>query len=222
MQNHPLTPADAALLSGYGLAPADYPSAIRRTYGQNEYLSREGEPLRHLYILTSGKLKVLMNLSDGKQLLLAYFMSRGIIGDIELMCDVRANQATLQAVTPLSCIAIPLKEYREKLRANLAFINHIGKELAEKLQQRAINGAITTLQPLETRLCAYILQTEIENRFEETLTEVAAMVGGSYRHLLRCLEKLCADGVLQKQEKSYRIANRQLLQAKSGDLYMLH
>jgi len=221
MKKKPLSNSDMELLSQYGLNAAELTKALRLSFAPGEYLSREGEALRYLYFVVSGKAKVLLSLSDGKQLTLAYFISKGIIGEVELMTNVQTNQATLQAVTEFDCIALPLEEYRAMLKNNNAFINHVGKELAEKLMQRAINGAITTLQPLETRLCAYILQTANKGQFDEPLTEVAAMVGASYRHLLRCLNQLCDGGILEKQAKAYRIINRQALMAMTGDLYVL-
>jgi CRP-like cAMP-binding protein len=169
----------------------------------------------------SGKAKVLLDLSDGKQMMLAYFISGGIIGDIELMTDTDTNQSTLQAVTRLECIALPLRTYRHALTSNLTFINHIGKELAQKLRQRAVNGSINTLQPLETRLCAYISQTANANTFSEKLTEVAVMTGASYRHLLRCFNTLCAQRILEKQKKGYRIINREALHRMAGDFYVM-
>ena len=221
MKKKPLSNSDVKLLSQYGLNAAELTKAVRLSFASGEYLSREGEALHYLYFVVSGKAKVLLSLSDGKQLTLAHFISKGIIGEVELMTNVQTNQATLQAVTEFECIALPLEEYSTVLKSNNAFINHVGKALAEKLMQRAINGAITTLQPLETRLCAYILQTANGEQFDETLTEVAAMVGASYRHLLRCLNKLCDGGILEKQAKAYRIVNRQMLAAMTGDLYVL-
>ena len=221
MKKFPLNEADTSLLLQYGLHKLDLKKASRFHFEQGEYLSREGEPLNYIYFIISGKAKVLLSLSDGKQLLLADFISKGIIGDIELMADVRFNQTTLKAVTELVCIALPLNEYRDALKSNVAFLNHIGRELAEKLMQRAVNGAITTLQPLETRLCAYILQTASDGAFRENLTEVADMVGGSYRHLLRCLDKLCRDSVLEKGEGFYKIVNEGELAERTGDCYVL-
>jgi len=221
MKKHPLSKPDHQLLSQYGLNAAKLKNASRLSFEKGEYLSREGESLRYLYFVVSGKAKVLLSLSDGKQLLLAYFISRGIIGDIELMTDVKTNHSTLQAVSKLTCIAIPLAEYRQTLKSNNIFINHVAKELAEKLITRAINGAITTLQPLEARLCAYILQSASEEVFQDILTEVAAMLGASYRHLLRCLDKLCREAVLSKEGRGYRIINPQILSEKAGDLYAI-
>ena len=182
-------------------------------------MSREGEALNYVYLVRSGKAKVLLSLSDGKQLLLAYFISQGIIGDIELMTDVTTHAATLQTVTDFECIALPLDACRAQLKHNSAFANAIGKELAVKLHQRAINGTINTLQPLETRLCSYILQTATNNIFAEKLTEVAAVMGASYRHVLRCVHRLCAQPILVKQGKNYYIHDRSALEAQAGDRF---
>jgi len=219
LTRHPLDEADRAVLARYGLQAADFPSAARCTFAAGEYLSREGEALDYVFFVLSGKAKVLLGLSDGKQLLLAYFISTGIIGDIELMTDIAANAATLQAVTAFECIALPQRECRAQLTHNLPFANAVGKELAVKLHQRAINGTINTLQPLEARLCAYIYQTATKNLFEERLTEVAAVMGASYRHVLRCFTQLCAQGVLNKHGRSYQIHNRTALIQKAGDLF---
>jgi len=221
MKKKPLNDTDRAILYQYGLENVDLKKALHLYFSQGEYLSREGEALKYLYFVVSGKAKVILSLSDGKQLLLGNFISRGIIGDVELMTDIQTHQATLQAVTDFECIALPLDEYKATLKDNNTFINHVGKELARKLIGRAVNGAINTLQPLETRLCAYIMQTATDMHFNEQLTEVAVMVGASYRHLHRCINKLCDDKILEKQARAYRIIDHQALQDMSGDFYVL-
>jgi len=195
--------------------------AMRFSYSHGEFLSREGEPLDFICFVVSGKAKVLISLSDGKQMLLAHFISDGIIGDIELMTGKMTHGSTVQVVTGFECIALPLELYKETLRDNTVFVNHVAKELAEKLMQRAINGAINTLQSLETRLSAYIMQTASDREFRETLTEVALMLGCSYRHLLRSLNKLCQQGVLSKEESGYHVVDSTRLAELAGDLYVL-
>ena len=224
MKKQKINEKDRELLLQYGLQGIDLKQAAHLIFEQGEYISHAGEPIDSIYFVVSGKAKVFLSLSSGKQLLLAYFTSKGIIGDIELMTNKPSNYTTVQAVTEFSCIALPLNVYANILKSNNAFINHVAAELAEKLMQRAINGTITTLQPLEARLCAYISQGANGDFFCEKLTEVAMVVGASYRHLLRCLDKLCAEGVLVKETRSssgFRIADRKALELKAGDLYML-
>ena len=208
-------------LSQYGLLSLDLSQAERHEYGQDEYVSHAGEPIDSIYFVISGKAKVFIGLSSGKQLLLAYFTTKGIIGDMELVTGKPTNFTTVRAVTDFACIALPLNIYAEALKSNISFVNYIAKELAEKLTQRIMNGAITTLQPLEARLCAYITQTASNGTFRETLTETAGIVGASYRHLLRCLDKICTKGIISKEPTGYRIINQQELDNNAGDLYVL-
>ena len=221
MQRHALRKSDRDLLLKYGLHDIDLKYAIRFTYEAGEYLFREGDPLDYIYFVISGKAKVLLSLSDGKRLLLAYFISKGSIGDLELMEGELTAFTTMQAVTDFICVALPLDIYETALKQSHTFVSYVAKEMANRLIQRNINGAITTLQPLEARLCAYITQTAKEGFFCETLTEVADVVGASYRHLLRCLNKLCDDEVLQKKAPGFQIINQQILDTKAGDLYVL-
>ncbi|MCL2501279.1 MAG: cyclic nucleotide-binding domain-containing protein [Defluviitaleaceae bacterium] len=221
MQRLSLAEKDRQLLGPYGLQTLDLSHAVRISLARGEYLSRAGEPMDELYIVVSGKAKVFISLSDGKELLLAYFTQRGIIGEIELMTDALTTQTTVQAVTELVCVAFPLRVYAKELKRNNVFINYVAKDLAEKLAQRVVNSAITALQPLETRLCAYILQTATGGVFHEKLTELAGVMGASYRHLLRCLGKLCEKNILLKTPQGYQIINRRVMEMYAGDLYVL-
>ncbi|MCL2189442.1 MAG: cyclic nucleotide-binding domain-containing protein [Defluviitaleaceae bacterium] len=221
MKKTKLTENDRASLVQYGLSSLDLSQGARFFLAPEEYLSKAGDAMDALYFVVSGKAKVFISLSDGRELLLAYFTRQGIIGEIELMTQARNTQTTVQAVTELSCIALPLAAYSNVLKSNIVFINYVAKDLAEKLAQRVVNSAITALQPLETRLCAYIFQTEAHGVFREKLTDVAHVMGASYRHLLRCLSNLCAQGVLHKKNDGYHITDRHVLEKRAGDMYVL-
>jgi CRP-like cAMP-binding protein len=221
MKKSALSEKDAQLLGQYGLGDIDLSQAERLTLAPGAFLSQAGEPMHALYFVVLGRAKVFIGLSDGKELLLAYFTQRGIIGEIELMTHAPVTQTTVQAVTELCCVALPLSVYAGELKRNITFVNCVAKDLAEKLAQRVVNSAITALQPLEARLCAYISQTARGGVFAERLTEVATVMGASYRHLLRCLGKLCEKRILRKESAGYRIINRRVLNRQAGDLYVL-
>ena len=210
-----------SLLTQYGLGDIDLKYIQRHEYEQGEFLSHAGQFLEFMFFVISGKAKVYVNLDGGKQLLLAYITTKGILGDIELVTKKPTNHTTVQAITDFVCIALPLNVYSEKLRGNNIFINHVAKELATKLTQRVINSAITTLHPLDTRLCAYIIQTSCNGIFREQLTEVAITLGVSYRHLLRSLNKLCLSGTLCRDKAGYRIINDYALKNSAIDLYVI-
>lgn len=220
MRKEKIIEKDKIMLEHYGIKNMDLSHAMRFKYDSGETIANSGDAINYLYFIIKGKVKVFVNLSSGKQLSLAYFTSSGILGEIDLVSGVSTPYVTIMAVSDVICVALPLNMYGESLRRNIDFMNYLAGELARRLTQRSINGAITTLQPLESRLCAYITQTAINGVFHETLTEVSGMVGASYRHLLRCLQKLCEEQILSKQAHGYVIVNPQLLNDKAGDLYV--
>lgn len=220
MEKRELDDTEIELLARYGLKDLDRRAAVCLTFEQQEYMLREGGPIDYLYIVVSGKAKVCLSVSSGKQLLLSYFMSTGIVGEAELMTDSREAYSAVQAVSRLTCIGLPLSVYAEALKSSLAFVNYAARELAKKLARCSMNGAITILQPLEARLCAYILQTADGGVFRDKHTEVAELVGTSYRHLMRSIDRLCSEGILLKEPSGLRIADLPALSRKAGDLYI--
>lgn len=54
--------------------------------------------------------------------------------------------------------------------------------------------------------------------FNENLTHLPELLGTSYGHLLRTLNDLCKQGVINKEEEGYRVADRERLN-QIGDLY---
>ncbi|MDR0296014.1 MAG: cyclic nucleotide-binding domain-containing protein [Prevotellaceae bacterium] len=221
MEKKSLHKSDKKLLSQYGLHDIDLSHAVRFAYDNGEVLFHEGDRMEYIYFVVSGKAKVFLSLSDGKRLLLAYFISEGSIGDVELVEGSLTACTTTQAVTDFICIALPLSIYGSILMGSHTFMSYAAKEFAIRLIQRNINSAITTLQPLETRLCAYIIQTAKDGLFRERLTEVADIVGASYRNLLRCFDKLCKDNILHKSSSGFQIVNEQTLNARARGFYML-
>lgn len=84
------------------------------------------------------------------------------------------------------------------------------------------NGSINLLYPLENRLASYIMATMgNENRieFDETLTEIAELLGTSYRHLLRTINNLVSKGILRKDKAGYEVIDEEMLSSLAIDLY---
>jgi CRP-like cAMP-binding protein len=98
--------------------------------------------------------------------------------------------------------------------------------MSEKLKNGSNNSSINLLYPLENRLASYILAfAEISDDkikkfiFKENYNEIAELLGSSYRHLNRTLNKFCSDGILKKNNKEYVIEDYKKLLYLAGDLY---
>lgn len=208
------------VLHSYGMGNCNLEHLVQITYESGEFLCMEGYNMKYLLVLLHGKAKVSITTADGKVLLLCFYMSGGIFGDVELMMDTPETKSNVQAVTRVTCIGIPLDVNKERLKGNLEFMNYVAGSLARKLDRSSKNSAFTILHTLESRLCSYILLASEQDIFQEKLTEVAELLGTSYRHLLRTLEQLCKQDILRKEQCGYRIVNMQLVKQRGDEYYM--
>lgn len=194
-------------------------------FDKYEYLSREEEDLEYLLFFIQGKAKVFKTLPNGRNLLLAFYNSIRVIGDIEIVKNQSAT-STIQALSICYCLAIPMKKARLELTNDRKFLKFTCESLAEKLAAVSMNSSINLLYPLENRLASYINEfltndedSNIYIDFDENLVNIAELLGSSYRHLLRTLNTLSKKGVLEKEDGKYKVINKFLLEELAGDLY---
>lgn len=195
-------------------------------FNKNEYICKVDEELKYFYFFIHGKAKVYTSLSNGKSLLLGFYTPFKIIGDVEFMKHKFAI-SNMQVIEESYCIAIPMEILKNKTLEDCKFLRFICTELGEKLNTLSNYSSINLLYPLENRLASYILvstsysenEGESNITFQGNLTEISELLGTSYRHLLRVLNKLCTLGAIKKNEGNYEITNIQLLETLAGDLY---
>ncbi len=216
MEERPMKEEYEEIVRSYALPESVLPSCRCVGYRAGETISMEGQTLQWLQIVVRGRLKVCTATPDGKNLILCYYVSGGILGDVEYVTDVSTATATVVAITDTDCIRIPFHILRTECSANAAFYRKLGVGLAEKMLRNSDVMLSAFLCTGEERLCAYILQNSHGEIFSDTLTDAACSVGLSYRHMFRLLGQLCREGILEKREKGYRIRNRSELEARAG------
>lgn len=195
-------------------------------FKSGEYLCKEGEELSYIFFFVEGKAKVYITLSNGKSLLLCFYQDFTILGDVELVGKKIAS-TNVQAIEDVYCIGISLEQGRMHLLNDSKFLKIICNSLGEKLIRSSNNSSINLLYPLKNRLASYILAAGKARDYEEhrrmefygNLTEIAELLGTSYRHLLRTLNELTRIGVLKKRNIGFEVIDLEQLKKLAGDLY---
>ncbi|MDL2317766.1 cyclic nucleotide-binding domain-containing protein [Eubacteriales bacterium OttesenSCG-928-A19] len=218
MRKEVLSAGRAQWIERYGLGDLPMESMYLFQYEKGEYLCRAGETIPNLLLITEGKVRVSITGFNGKSLLYCINVNRGILGSIELLSGAPATASGL-ALTPVTCIAVPIAENIDRLRGSLAFMNCLCRELSTVFESSSRNSALNILYPLETRLCSYIAITQENGRFEERLVDVHELLGSSYRHLLRTLDALCVKGVLDRGKRGYVVADQERLEQIAQGYY---
>lgn len=192
-------------------------------FSDNEYICKAGESINHLFFFVEGKAKVYASLSNGKSLLLCFYYPFKILGDIEFMHHSTAD-SNVQVIKKAYCIGISMENIRRYLLEDSRFLRFVCDSLGEKLARLSKYSSINLLYPLENRLASYIMANGISKEkhqivFEGNLSEVAELLGTSYRHLLRTLNSLCAQKAIKKNGSSYEVLDLSKLEKLAGDLY---
>jgi CRP/FNR family transcriptional regulator, putaive post-exponential-phase nitrogen-starvation regulator len=192
-------------------------------FNKNEYICKTDEVLDYLFFFVEGRAKVYSSLSNGKALLLCFYRPFKVLGDVEFMHYETAN-SNVQAIEEAYCIGISMENIRRYTLDDSKFLRYICDCLGEKLIRLSKYSSINLLYPLENRLASYILAytvREDRNRiaFEGNLSEIAELLGTSYRHLLRTINNLCTQNAIKKDKNSYEILDLSKLEMLAGDLY---
>jgi len=194
-------------------------------FNKNEYICREDEHLENMYFLVSGKAKVSKHLENGKSVLICFYNPLTIIGDVEFIRN-DVTDCSVQAIESTYCIGISYDIVRSKLIKDCKFLLKICEYLGDKLTDASNNSSINLLYPLENRLASYIVAFANTNNdnikkftFKESYSEIAELLGTSYRHLNRTLNKFCLEGILTKYDRGYVIEDFNKLLYLAGDLY---
>ncbi|SNT02624.1 cAMP-binding domain of CRP or a regulatory subunit of cAMP-dependent protein kinases [Anaerovirgula multivorans] len=195
-------------------------------FKRNEHICKETEDIKYIFFFVEGKAKVYTTLSNGKSLLLCFYQGFKVLGDLELM-GFQTASTNVQVIDDSYCIGITLQKVETHLLNDAKFLRFICNSLGEKLNRCSKNSSINLLYPLENRLASYILATgkSMDNEgdgrieFHENLTEIAELLGTSYRHLLRTLKTLALKGAIKRENNHFEIIDKITLTNLAADLY---
>lgn len=196
-------------------------------FNKGERLCTEGETMTHFIFFLEGRAKVFNTQPNGKSLSLSFYFPFQVLGDLEFIKE-KITSGTVEALTTCYVLSMSMEVARDELSQDSRFLTFICESLANKLVHLGMNASINLLYPLENRLASYISAVSVLMEgpmsseyltFNENLTQLSELLGTSYRHLLRILNKLCDQGVLQKEAKGYKVINEDLLHELAGDLY---
>ena len=92
MQSLPMDQESLAVLAEYGLGEARLAGCHLRRYEAGEAMVRQDEAMDALLFVRSGRAKVCINARNGRHLIICYYISDGVLGDVELPFVLRMGQ----------------------------------------------------------------------------------------------------------------------------------
>lgn len=208
--------------------PPEAIQALRLSrFSDGEYLCREGDPTQFLHFLVDGRCKVARTLRNGKESLICFYQNFAILGELELICGSAPAGGfplsinTVQATGPVWCLSLPIGSAQALLMDDLRSLRFLCSHLCQKLMNSNLNLSINLNYPVDQRLAGYIFCScrDREPLFQANYTHLAEYLGCSHRQLLRVLRRFREEGILEKEERGYRILDMGRLEALAGDSY---
>lgn len=196
-------------------------------FDNGEVVCRNGEILDRLFILVEGKLKISISLPNGKSLLLRFNNPLALIGDVEFInhSEVRSN---VETVNRSLLIGISNRILHETPSSNSAFLKFLLRNVSYKLYTFSNFSSLNLLFPVENRFASYLISTlspddvsSFANEIKTSkLTEIAELLGTSYRHLNRVVNKFSSEDIIERKKGRLHVKDVEKLKLLAkGSIY---
>lgn len=193
-------------------------------FEQGEPICTQGEPSQYLYVLVKGKIKIYTTSAEGRTLVISFKTPLEVIGDIEYIRSIDIIN-TVEAVSAVTMIGVPYRELKKHSSEHAPFLQFLLEIITQKFFIKSHSMSFNLMHPVEVRLASYLLSVS----FDETdamfkghlrasgLKDAANLIGTSYRHINRVLQKFCAEGLIERNRELIIVKDRNGLSMLAGE-----
>ena len=191
----------------FGSFPEDQLRALsamvtRRLATRGTAIMHEGDPTDSLYIVMSGRLKVMMGEADGKEVILGIIGPGEFFGEMGLIDD-NPRSATVIAIEPCELLAVSKRAFKKCLSENLSLAMAVMRVLVQRL--RAADRKIGSLAMLDVygRVARLLLDMSENVNGQKVVTrrltkqDIARMIGASREMVSRVMKDLETSGYFE-------------------------
>lgn len=188
-------------------------------FQKGEVVFSEGNSLRGVYCLHSGKCKMTKLAPNGKEQIVRFIKTGEIVGHRSIISNSVAH-LTVTALEDMEVCFIPKQEVLELFKKNPDFSMEISKALAEDLDEANASIANMAQKNVRERLAESLLFFERifgvdqEGYIAVTLTreEIANAIGTATESTIRLLSEFKKEGYITLAGKRIRLENKVKLQ----------
>lgn len=187
--------------------------AYLRRFASGQVLFTEGEPSDHLYVVRSGRVRVLVQSPQGDELTLSVLGPGEPLGELS-MIDGRPRSASAEALSEAYLVALPADDVRAALRADPTLLLAIAAELAATVRRLTGGAADLVFLDLPRRLAKLLLTEAHEEpagvlRVDPGMSQsgLASRLGVTRQSLNRALAGLAGHGWIRPVEGGYVVSD---------------
>ena len=189
---------------------------VRKSYARGAQILGAGDPTDSLYILISGRIKVLMSDLDGKEVILSILEQNEFFGEMGLI-DNSPRSANVVALEPCELICISKSDFKRCLADNFEMAMTVMRGLVKRLRDADKQIGSLALMDVFGRVARLLLESAEDINGEKVLTkklskqDIARMIGASREMVSRVMKHLQEVGYIEMRGDTMVIRENILL-----------
>ena len=174
----------------------------RKSAPRSTTIMAGGDPTDSLYIVLSGRLKVMMSDSDGKEVILSILGPGEFFGEMGLIDD-EPRSATVITIEPCELLAINKRDFKKSLAENFEMTMAVMRGLVRRLREADRKIGSLALLDVYGRVARLLLDMAENVNGEKIVTkrlpkqDIAKMIGASREMVSRVMKDLQMGGYIE-------------------------
>ena len=188
----------------------------RRSVPRGTLVLNAGDQTDSLYIVLSGRLKVLMSDSDGKEVILSILGPGEFFGEMGLIDD-SPRSASVLAIEPCELLSISKRDFKSCLAQNFEMAMAVMKGLVRRLREADRKIGSLALLDVYGRVARLLLDMSESVDGQKVVTkrlpkqDIAKMIGASREMVSRVMKDLQMGGYIEMRGSNILLKDTILL-----------
>jgi CRP/FNR family cyclic AMP-dependent transcriptional regulator len=191
----------------FGTFPEDQLRALatmvtRRSAPRGSAIMRAGDPTDSLFIVISGRLKVMMGEADGKEVILSILGPGEFFGEMGLIDD-NPRSASVIAIEPCELLSVTKRAFKKCLVENLDVATAVMRVLVRRLREADRKIGSLAMLDVYGRVARLLLDMSENVKGEKVVTkrlpkqDIAKMIGASREMVSLVMKDLQMSGYIE-------------------------
>ena len=174
----------------------------RRSLPRSTTVMASGDPTDSLYLVLSGRLKVMMSDSDGKEVILSILGAGEFFGEMGLIDDA-PRSASVVSIEPCELLSIAKRDFKKCLAENFEMAQAVMRGLVRRLRDADRKIGSLALLDVYGRVARLLLDMAENVDGEKIVTkrlpkqDIAKMIGASREMVSRVMKDLQMGGYIE-------------------------
>jgi CRP/FNR family transcriptional regulator, cyclic AMP receptor protein len=174
----------------------------RKSTPRSTTIMAGGDPNDSLYIVLSGRLKVMMSDAEGKEVILSILGPGEIFGEMGLIDD-EPRSATVVTIEPCELLSLAKRDFKKSLAENFEMCMAVMRGLVKRLREADRKIGSLALLDVYGRVARLLLDMSENVDGEKVVTkrlpkqDIAKMIGASREMVSRVMKDLQTGGYIE-------------------------